>query len=88
MTTHTHDFRITTFAGRVYAGKDALGNLPAELKRHRAKRAFIICGRSVSQKTDLIRRIQALLGDAWACPYACHRRRYLRKAWPSYWTTP
>jgi len=69
MTAYSHDFRITTFPGRVYAGKDALGNLPAELKRHRARRAFIICGRSVSQKTDLIKRIQALLGDAFAGLY-------------------
>ncbi len=64
-----HDFRITTYPCRVYSGKDALGNLPAEVKRHRAKRAFIICGRSVSRKTDLIERMRALLGEAFAGLY-------------------
>ncbi len=64
-----HDFRVTTYSARVYSGKDALGNLPAELKRHRARRAFIISGRSVSRKTDLIERIKALLGDAFAGLY-------------------
>jgi alcohol dehydrogenase class IV len=66
---YTHDFRITTYPARVYSGKDALGNLPAEVKRHRARRAFIVCGRSVSQKTDLIERIRRLLGDACAGVY-------------------
>jgi len=64
-----HDFRATTYPARVYSGKDALGNLPAELKRHRARRAFIISGRSVSRKTDLVERIKALLGDAFAGLY-------------------
>ena len=63
------NFKITGNAARVYAGKDALGNLPAEVKRHRAKRAFILCGRSVSQKSDLITRMRALLGDSFAGLY-------------------
>ncbi len=63
------DFKITGNAARVYAGKDALGNLPAELKRARAKRAFILCGRSVSQKTDIVTRIKALLGESFAGMY-------------------
>src|SRR5687768_5893854 len=63
------DFKITGNAARVYAGKDALGNLPAEVKRQRAKRAFVLCGRSVAQKTDLITRIKALLGDSFAGIY-------------------
>lgn len=69
MAVATHDFRITTYPARVYSGKDALGNLPAELKRHRAKRVFIISGRSVSRKTDLVERIKALMGDAFAGLY-------------------
>ncbi len=59
-----HDFRLASYPCRVYSGKNALGNLPAELKRNKARRAYIVCGRSVSRKTDLIRNIQALLGDA------------------------
>ena len=63
------DFKITGNPARVYAGKDALGNLPAELKRARAKRAFVLCGRSVSQKTDIVTRIKALLGESFAGMY-------------------
>ncbi len=63
------DFRITGNNARVYVGKDALGNLPAEVKRHRARRAFVLCGRSVSQKTDVITRIKALLGESFAGLY-------------------
>jgi alcohol dehydrogenase class IV len=63
------DFRINGSAARVYAGQDALGNLPAEVKRQRARRAFVLCGRSVAQKTDLIARIRALLGESFAGIY-------------------
>ncbi len=64
-----YDFRIAPAPARVYSGKDALGNLPAELKRQRAKRAFILCGQSVSKKTDIITRMKALLGEAFAGIY-------------------
>jgi alcohol dehydrogenase class IV len=60
------DFRASGYPLRLYSGKDALENLPAELKRARAKRAFIVCGRSVSRKTDLITRIRRILGDSCA----------------------
>jgi alcohol dehydrogenase class IV len=50
--TYQHGFRATGYPLRLYSGRDALENLPAELKRHRAQRAFVICGRSVSRKTD------------------------------------
>jgi alcohol dehydrogenase class IV len=65
----SNDFRIVSYPCRVYSGKDALDNLPAELGRHRAKRAFIISGRSVSRKTDLITRMRALLGESFAGLY-------------------
>src|SRR5204862_6745400 len=54
---------------RVYSGVDALDQLPAELGRHRAKRAYVICGRSVSRSTNLITRIKALLGESFAGLY-------------------
>jgi len=63
---YNSDFRATGYPLRLYSGKDALENLPAELKRARAKRAFIVCGRSVSRKTDLIARIRRILGDSCA----------------------
>ena len=61
--TYANDFRAIGYPVRLYSGKDALENLPAELKRNRAKRAFIVCGRTVSRKTDLIAHMQRILGD-------------------------
>ena len=60
------DFKAMSLAFRVYSGKDALENLPAELKRNRAQRAFILCGRTVSRRTDLIARMRRILGDGCA----------------------
>ncbi|MEQ1774716.1 MAG: iron-containing alcohol dehydrogenase family protein [Burkholderiales bacterium] len=57
------DFRAVGYPLRLYSGQDALENLPAELKRQRARRAFIVCGRTVSRKTDLIARIKRILGE-------------------------
>ena len=64
--TYRNDFRAVGYPLRLYSGKDALENLPAELKRHRAKRAFIVCGRTVSRKTPLVSRIRGILGESLA----------------------
>lgn len=61
--TYTNDFRATSYPLRLYSGQNAIESLPAELKRARAKRAFIVCGRTVSRKTDLIAHIRRILGD-------------------------
>jgi alcohol dehydrogenase class IV len=66
---HTHDFRLVSYPVRVYSGKDALESLPAEIGRNRAKRAFIICGRSVSRSTPLVARVKQLLGENFAGMY-------------------
>lgn len=63
---YRNDFRAVGYPMRLYSGKDALENLPAELKRHKAKRAFIVCGRSVSRKTPLVSRLRGILGDSLA----------------------
>ena len=63
---YRNNFRAVAYPLRLYSGKDALENLPAELKRHGANRAFIVCGRSVSRKTPLISRMRTILGDACA----------------------
>ena len=60
------DFKAMSLAFRVYSGKDALENLPAELKRNKSQRAFILCGRTVSRRTDLIARMRRILGDTCA----------------------
>ena len=64
--TYRNDFRAVGYPLRLYSGKDALENLPAELKRTRAKRAFVVCGRTVSRKTPLVTRIRGILGDTLA----------------------
>ena len=60
------DFKALSLACRIYSGHDALENLPAELKRNKAQRAFIVCGRTVSRRTDLITRMRRILGDSCA----------------------
>jgi alcohol dehydrogenase class IV len=60
------DFKAMSLAFRVYSGTDALENLPAELKRNKAQRAFILCGRTVSRRTDLIARMRRILGAGCA----------------------
>ncbi len=60
------DFKAMSLAFRVYSGKDALENLPAELKRNKSQHAFILCGRTVSRRTDLIARMRRILGDSCA----------------------
>jgi alcohol dehydrogenase class IV len=60
------DFKAMGLGFRVYSGKDALENLPAELKRNISRRAFIVCGRTVSRRTDLIARVRRILGDSCA----------------------
>ncbi len=66
---YKNDFRAVGYPVRLYSGQDALENLPAELKRHRARRAFVVSGRTVSRKTDLVERIRRIGGDQVAGVY-------------------
>jgi maleylacetate reductase len=61
----THTFLATT---RVHFGADALGKLEEEARSH--DRAFVITGRSLNEKTDLIRRVETLLGGKHAGTFA------------------
>jgi len=63
---YRNDFRAVGYPLRLYSGQDALENLPAELKRRGATRAFVVCGRSVSRKTPLISRVRTILGASLA----------------------
>jgi alcohol dehydrogenase class IV len=63
---YAYDFRTVSYPLRLYSGRNALENLPQEIKRVGARRAFIVCGRTVSRKTGLIERIRCLLGEAAA----------------------
>jgi maleylacetate reductase len=61
----THTFLQTT---RVHFGADALEKLEAEAWPY--DRAFVITGRSLNEKTDLISRIEAMLGGRHAGTFA------------------
>jgi alcohol dehydrogenase class IV len=63
---YNYDFRAAGHPFRLYSGKDALEKLPDEVGRHRAGRAFIVCGRTVSRNTPLIARMKALLAERCA----------------------
>jgi alcohol dehydrogenase class IV len=63
---YTYDFRVTGYSYRLHSGKDALERLPAEVARNGARRAYIVCGRTVSRKTPLIARMRQLLGERLA----------------------
>jgi len=61
----THTFLQTT---RVHFGADALEKLEEEARYY--DRAFVITGRSLNEKTGLIRRVEALLGGRHAGTFA------------------
>ena len=65
MRSGTHTFLQTT---RVHFGADALGKLEQEAWSY--DRAFLITGRSLNEKTGLIRRVEALLGGRHAGTFA------------------
>jgi alcohol dehydrogenase class IV len=63
---YSYDFRVTGYPFRLYSGRDALDRLPDEVERNRARRAFIVCGRTVSRKTTVVARMRQLLGEQLA----------------------
>ncbi len=65
MKSGTHTFLPTA---RVHFGADALEKLEDEARPY--SRAFVITGRSLDEKTDLIRRVEAVLGERHAGTFA------------------
>ena len=63
---YKYDFKAVHHPFRLYSGKDALERLPSEVARNGARRAFIVCGRTVSRQTPLISRMRELLGERLA----------------------
>lgn len=59
-------FRAVSYPWRLYSGVNALQHLAGEVKRHNARRAFVVCGRTVAHKTNLVARIRDELGDLYA----------------------
>jgi len=62
----THSFRAVSYPLRLHAGLDALSQLETEVKRQNAQRAFVVCGRTVATKTNLLDRIREQLGPRFA----------------------
>lgn len=56
-------FTAISYPVRIHAGEQALDALPAELDRCGARRAFVVCGRSVAERSNLIDRVRGLLGE-------------------------
>ena len=56
-------FRYRSGGFRIFSGDDALANLRPEIERAGARRAFILCGKSVATKSDLLGRVGEALGD-------------------------
>jgi len=62
----SHTFRAVSYPWRLYAGVDALRHLAEEVRRHKAQRAFVVCGQTVAHKTNLLARVQNQLGTLYA----------------------
>jgi alcohol dehydrogenase class IV len=63
-------FRAAGYPWRLYAGRQVIEqSLKEAVDRAGAKRAFVVCSRSVNQRTDTVRRIEATLGDRYAGVY-------------------
>jgi len=61
----THTFLPTS---RVHFGPGSLRKLEEEARSH--DRAFVVTGRSLHENTDLVRRVEALLGGKHAGTFA------------------
>jgi alcohol dehydrogenase class IV len=59
-------FRYRAFPLSIHAGKGMLAELRAEVDRAKAKRAFVVCGRSIATKTNLLDRAKDNLGEKFA----------------------
>jgi alcohol dehydrogenase class IV len=62
----SHTFRAVSFPWRLYAGVDALRHLADEVRRHKAHRAFVVCGQTVAHRTNLLERVKEQLGTLYA----------------------
>jgi alcohol dehydrogenase class IV len=66
MDLRSRTFRAVGYPLRLHSGENALDQLKNEVERQKAKRAYVICGRTVATKTDLLGRISANLGPLYA----------------------
>lgn len=63
-------FRAVVYPLRLHCGRQVIEEgLKEAVDRARAKRAFVVCSRSVNRRTDTVRRIEAVLADRYAGVY-------------------
>ena len=62
----SNSFRFVGYPVRVHAGAGAIGSLAGEVDRLKSQRILVVCGQSVAEKTDLVDRVKAALGDRLA----------------------
>src|SRR5438105_4273612 len=59
-------FRAAGFPWRLYCGPDALQHVRDEIARAGARRAFVLTGKTLASKTDVVERIRTAAGEAFA----------------------
>jgi alcohol dehydrogenase class IV len=59
-------FRAVSFPWRLHVGVDALRCLADEVRRHKAQRAFVVCGKTIAHRTNLLERVKKQLGTLYA----------------------
>ena len=62
----SHTFRAVSMPWRLHVGVDALRHLADEVQRTRAQRAFVVCGKTVAHRTNVVERIKEHLGPLYA----------------------
>lgn len=55
---------------KVIFGAGALARVPKEIERLGKERAFILTGKTMATKTDLVRKLETLLEDKWVGTYS------------------
>jgi alcohol dehydrogenase class IV len=76
----SRSFRAVGYPLRLHAGANALNELRTEVERQKAQRAFVISGRTVATKTDLLTRIGDNLGPLYAGAFSAMDKD---SSWPS-----
>ncbi len=56
-------YSYNSVAQEVVCAEDAISSLPGILDRLGGSRAMVTCGPSILEKSDVVRRVQAALGD-------------------------
>ena len=57
------NYNYNSVAQEVVCAEDAISSLPAVLDRLGGTRAMVVCGPSILEKSDVVRRVQDALGD-------------------------